>query len=279
MDGMAEAGFTEGVNIVYILRNAEGDMTVNASICEYFVSLKPDLILSITTPCSQAMKAAVEGTTIPCVFQQVTDPVTAGIVPSWTESAPYFTGVSDWTDVPSQVAFMMEVMPDLKNLGIIYNAGEVNSVVQRDELVEKEAPKQGLTVVEGTAASTADVYAAAMSLVGRVQAIWIPTDNTAFAAFDSIIKVCEENDIALFGSTQAMAEAGAGASAGLNQYMIGKQAAVMAAKILKGEATPGDIPPEKCSYYVTVVNLPAAERMGMTIPQAVIDTADIVITE
>lgn len=275
IDGMTELGFKEGVDIVYIIRNPEGDMTVAASIADYVVSIKPDLIHAITTPSAQTVVAAAKGTTIPIVFGTVTDPVTAGLIPSWTEAAPYVTGVSDWADVPTQIELIVEVVPTVKKLGIIYNAGEVNSVVQRDELVEEVAPKLGLTVVEGAVATTADVYAAANSLVGRVDAIWIPTDNTAFSAIDSIIKVCEEQKIPFFGSTTAMVESGACAGAGVDYYWIGEQCAIMAAKILRGEATPAQITPMKCEMLVPAVNLAAAERMGVTIPQSVIDRAQI----
>lgn len=276
MDGMAEEGFEEGVNIDYIIRNPEGDMTVAASIADYFVSIKPDLIHAITTPCAQTVVAAAKGTTIPVVFGTVTDPVTAGLIPGWTEAAPYVTGVSDWADVPTQIELIVEVVPTVKKLGIIYNAGEVNSVVQRDELVEEVAPTLGLTIVEATAATTADVYAAATSLVGRVDAIWIPTDNTAFSAFDSILKVCEEHKIPLFGSTTAMVEAGACAGAGVDYYWIGQQCAYMAARILRGEATPAEITPMTCEMLIPAVNPAAAERMGVTIPQSVLDKAQVI---
>jgi len=278
IEKMEELGYAEGVNIDYIMRNAAGDMSVNAAICEYFVSLKPDLILAITTPCIQAMTAAAEGTDIPVVFTCVTDPVAAGVVPSWTESAPLITGVSDWNDITTQMEFIRGIFP-FETLGIIYNAGEVNSVVQAEELVEKVAPKLGFTVIEATVAATIDVLGAAQSLVGRVDAMWIPTDNTAMAGIHSILKVAEENDIPFFGSTTSMAESGTVAGCGVNEYLLGKQAAVMAAKILSGEATPGDIPPEKGEQFLYAVNLAAAERMGVTIPQAVIDMADLVFEE
>jgi len=277
-DQMAEEGFIEGENIVYIIRSAEGDMTVAAAIADYFVSIKPDLIVPITTPCAQTVVAAAEGTDIPIVFSLVTDPVAAGLVPSWTEAAPYVTGVSDWVDIPTQVDFILEIVPDCKNLGLIYNAGEVNSVVQA-EILNEVAPDYGLTIVEATAASTADVYAAAMSLVGRVDAVLMPTDNTIFSAIDSVIKVAEENDIPFFASSIQPVNSGAIAAVGIDPYLIGKQTAEMVARILRGEATPADITPAKSKYLVTAVNPAAAERMGITIPQAAIDKADIVVEE
>ena len=185
---LAEEGFVEGKNVEYILRNAEGDMSTAASIAEYFVAEKVDLILSIATPTSQAVVAAVEGTGIPVVFNSVTEPKESGLVASWEKAGGQVTGVSDMAPVEPQVGLIMDIVPDTKRLGVIYNAGEVNSVVQV-EMLNDIAGKSGLIVVEATAAGTADVLAAAQSLVGRVDTIWVPADNTAVAAFESIVKV------------------------------------------------------------------------------------------
>jgi len=140
IDAMAEEGFIEGENVEFITQSAEGDMTVAASIADYFVSLKPDIIHTITTPMAQTTVAAAEGTDIPIVFSSITDPVTAGVVPSWQQAAPTVTGVSDWFDMEPQVEFLLEVLPDVKVLGTAYNAGEVNAAVQAAEL-KKIAPQ------------------------------------------------------------------------------------------------------------------------------------------
>jgi putative ABC transport system substrate-binding protein len=275
MDAMAEKGFIEGKNLQLIIRNAEGDMTAAASIADYFVSVKPDLIHAITTPSAQTVVAAAKGTNIPIVFSSVTDPVTAGLVPSWTQAAPNVTGVSDWFEMPPQVEFIKSVLPNIKVLGICYNAGEVNAAVQATEL-KATAPKYGLTIVEATAATTADVYAAGMSLVGRCDAVWIPTCNTVGGVgIESIIKVGEENKLPIFGSAEGMIGHGLIGGCSVNYYWIGQQAGYIAARILKGESIAG-IPPMK-SAVKTVVYPEAAARMGVTVPQAVIDKADIVI--
>lgn len=272
---MADLGL--GANITYIIRNAEGDMATQNAIASYFVSLKPDLIHSITTPSSQACVGAAEGTTIPIVFGTVTDPVTAGLVPSWNQSAPYVTGVSDWADVPTQIAVIKEVLAEnLTDLGVIYNPGEVNSVVQVTELVDEIAPALNITVHESPAENTAAVYAAAMALVGQVDAIWIPTDNTATAAISSIVGVCNDNDIPFFGSTKAMAESGCCCAVGVDYCWIGARCAQFAAWILTGEKTCGQIPPEKCEMQDPAVNLAAAAAQNVTIPQSVLDRAIIV---
>jgi len=269
---MAEEGFVEGENVEYILRNAEGDMSIAASIAESFVSEKVDLIFSIATPTTQACVAAVEGTDIPVVFAAVTDPVAAGLVESWEKPGGNVTGASDWADVGLQVKLGMDIYP-AKKLGVVYNAGEVNSVVQIDEL-KKVAASLGIEeIVEATAASTADVLAAATSLVGRgVDAIWEPSDNTVAAAIDAVVKVCEENKIPLFASDIDMAKGGAISGLGLDYYVNGTEAGKLAARVLGGE-DPANIPIGMTPMTIIYLSPAAAERMGVTIPQEVLDTA------
>jgi putative ABC transport system substrate-binding protein len=221
--------------------------------------------------------AAAEGTDIPIIFSSVTDPVTAGLVPSWEQAASQVTGVADWFEMPPQVEFILEVLPDIEILGTAYNSGEVNAAVQA-AILREIAPLYGLTIVEATAATTADVYAAGMSLVGRCDAVWIPTCNTVGGVgIESIIKVGEEHKLPVFGSAVGMIKTGLVGGASCDYYWIGQQAGYMAARILKGEDI-ANIPPMK-SAVSTVAYPAAAERMGITIPQAVIDAADIVIEE
>jgi len=273
---MAEAGFVEGVNVEYIFLCAEGDMSLAKSIADRFVSEKVDLIHAITTPNSQACVAAAEGTGIPVVFSTCTAPAEAGIVSTWDAPRPdaNVTGVSDMADMKAQMEMIKEIMPELRVLGVIYNAGEVNSVVQMGQLKDIMADVGIEELVEATCSTTAEVATAAASLIGRCDAIYIPTDNTAVSGLEAIIAVAEENKIPFFGSTGDMVDRGCIAAKGANYTWIGKEAGRYAARVLKGES-PGDIPvvmcaPEAC---LLVVNPGAAERMGITIPQSVIDKA------
>lgn len=269
---MAEEGFVEGENVEYILRNAEGDMSTAASIAEYFVAEKVDLIFSIATPTTQACVAAAEGTDIPIIFAAVTDPVEAGLVESWEKPGGNVTGASDWADVGLQVKLGMDIYP-AKKLGVVYNAGEVNSLVQIGEL-KKVASSLGIEeIVEATAATTADVLAAVTSLVGRgVDAIWVPSDNTVAAAIDAVVKVCEENKIPLFASDIDMAKGGAISGLGLDYYVNGTEAGKLAARVLGGE-DPANIPIGMTPMTIIYLSPVAAERMGVTIPQEVLATA------
>jgi len=271
IDQMEDEGFVEEENVNYILRNAGGDMSTASSIADYFVSVDVDLIFSIATPTTQACASAVEDTDIPIVFAAVTDPVAAGFAANWTVPGGQVTGASDWADVGAQVKLGMDIYPAAR-LGVIYNDGEVNSVVQVDELKKVAASLNITEIVEATAASTADVYAAAMSLVGSVDAIWEPSDNTVAAAIGSVVAVCEEYDIPLFASDISMAKGGAISGLGLDYYVNGQEAAKLAARVLRGE-NPANIPISTTPMTIVYLCPAAAAEMGVTIPPAVLDTA------
>ena len=277
---MEEEGFIEGKNVKFIRLNAVGDMSLAATIAQRFVSEKVDLIHSISTPVSQACIAAAKGTDIPIVFSTCTAPVKAELVSTWEAPRPEnVTGVSDMADIRVQMETIKEIYPDLKRLGVIYNAGEVNSVQQINEL-KGILPQVGINkLVEASCSTTAEVYTAAKSLIGRVDAIWNPTDNTTTSGLEAVIGVCEENKIPLFGSTGAMVGRGCIAARGANYSWIGWKAGKFGASILKGEKRPSEIPVVKCSgeAQVLVVNPKAAKRMGITIPQSVISKAARVI--
>jgi len=271
IDQMADEGYVEGENVEYILRNAEDDASMAATIAAYFVSEEVDLIFSIATPLSQACVAAVEGTDIPVIFAAVTDPVAAELVESWEVPGGQVTGASDWANVEAQVQLGMDIYP-AERLGVVYDDGEVNSVVQVDIL---KAAKESLNIteiVEAPAATTADVYAAAESLVGRVDAIWEPSDNTVAVAIDSVVAVCEDNDIPLFCSDIDMAKGGGISGAGLDYYVNGQTAGELAARVLGGE-DPANIPIGMTPMTIVYLCQDAAERMGVTIPPEVLATA------
>jgi putative tryptophan/tyrosine transport system substrate-binding protein len=278
IDQLAKEGFEEGKNVKYIFNNPEGDMSLAASIAQKFVAQKVDLILSIATPTTQACAKAVRGTDIPIVFGSLTDPVAADVVESWEKPGGNITGVSDWADVGTQIKLVKETCPDVKRLGVVYNAGETNSIVQVKELM-KAAPDLGIDkVVEASAATTGDVLVAGRSLIGRVDAIWVPTDNTIVSAFEALVKVCEDNKIPLFAADTATVDRGAIGTPGINYYVLGVECGKLAARILKGEK-PANIAVQKCAMTDLYLNPSAAERFGVTIPESVMKKATKIVEE
>ena len=273
IQGLADKGYVEGENLDIDYQNSELDPTLYASIAQKFVSDQVDLIVAIATPNAQAAISAAEGTGIPVVFSAITDPVGSAMVTSW-ESHPdeNVTGVSDMIVVEDDVNLILEILPQTAKIGTLYNAGESNSVFLVEKLNEA-CDKLGIEVVEKTVSTSADVLAAAQSLVGQVDAIWVGTDNTVVTGLEALIGVCEDNDIPLFPSDDPSIERGGIACYGFDYKDIGIQTGWMIARILDGDGTANDIPVEKGQIINLSLNTAAAERMGVTIPQAVIDRA------
>jgi putative ABC transport system substrate-binding protein len=187
------------------------------------------------------------------------------------------TGVSDMIEVAGNVNLILEIVPGVKKLGTIYNAGEVNSVVLVDKLKEV-CPPLGIEVVARTVSTSADVLAAAQSLVGQVDAIWVGTDNTVVTGLEAVIKICEDNQIPFFPSDDPSIKRGGIATVGFDYYDIGYQTGEMVVKILLGEKA-ADIPVELGKKFSYTVNTTAAERYGVTIPQTILDRALTVYEE
>ncbi|MFC1937631.1 ABC transporter substrate-binding protein [Chloroflexota bacterium] len=274
MDGLKEKGYIEGENIEYDYQNSEGDMSLVASIAQKFVSDKVDLIVSIATPNSQAAISAAEGTDIPVVFSAVTDPVGAGLISDW-DSHPEenVTGISDMIVVQDDVELIIAIIPSVKKIGTLYNAGESNSVFLAEKLKEA-CDAKGIEVVEKTVATSADVLAAAQSLVGQVDAIWVGTDNTVVTGLEALIGVCEDNDIPFFPSDDPSIERGGIAAYGFDYYDIGVQTGRMIAKVLDAGSA-NSIKVEKGEIISLSINTEAAESMGVAIPQDLIDKAAV----
>ena len=272
IDALADAGFIEGQNIEYDYQNPEGDATAEQTIARKFVNDKVDLIFSFGTRISQQCVKAAEGENIPVVFCAITDPVAAGLVSELVfHPDENVTGTSDMIQVESNVDLILDIVPGVKKLGTIYNAGEVNSVVLVNEL-KKVCSPLGIEVVERTVSTSADVQAAAQSLVGQVDAIWVGTDNTVVTGLEALIKVCEDNKIPLFPSDDPSIKRGGIATMGFDYYDIGYQTGEMVVRILLGEKA-SDIPVELGKKFSYTVNTKAAERYGVTIPQAILDRA------
>jgi putative ABC transport system substrate-binding protein len=274
MDGLTEKGYIEGENIQYDYQNSEGDMSLVASIAQKFISDKVDVIVSIATPNSQAAISAAEGTDIPVVFSAVTDPVGAGLISDW-DSHPEenVTGVSDMIVVQDDVELIIAIIPSVKKIGTLYNAGESNSVFLVEKLKEA-CDAKGIEVVEKTVATSADVLAAAQSLVGQVDAIWVGTDNTVVTGLEALIGVCEDNDIPFFPSDDPSIERGGIAAYGFDYYDIGVQTGRMIARVLDAGSA-NSIKVEKGEIISLSINTEAAESMGVTIPQDFIDKAAV----
>lgn len=273
IDALRDHGYVEGKNVAYDVRIAQGNMATANSIAKALVGKKVDLIHSIATPTSQACVNATQ--TIPIIISSVTDPVGAGLVRSLEKPGANVTGTTDRSPVDRQLDLILELSPGTKRLGFIYNSGEDNSISSLKQLQE-EAAKRGITVVEATVSNSSGVLLAAKSLVGKVDAVHIPTDNTVVSAFESVVAVCEENAIPLYAADIDSVPRGAIAALAIDYYKLGYQSGEMAFRVLQG-AGPGTMPVETLKDLKLVINQAAASKMGVKIPESVRQRADEIL--
>jgi putative ABC transport system substrate-binding protein len=271
--GLADAGYAEGTDVTFTYETAQGNPATAAQIARQFVGDAPAAIVAISTPSAQAAVAATKD--IPVIFSAVTDPVAAQLVASIDQPGGNVTGVSDMAPIGDHVALIREITPDVKRLGVLYNPGEANSVSSVDAL-KTAASAAGIEVIEAPANKSADVQAAARSLIGKVDAIYVPTDNTIVSAFESAVGVANEAKLPLYaGDTDSVAR-GALAAVGFNYFDVGVQTAALVDQVLKGQ-NPGTIPVVFASGTDLQVNKKTADAIGVTLPQAVLDRASKVV--
>ena len=177
--------------------------------------------------------------------------------------------------VAEHLALIKEILPDVKTIGYLYNSGEANSVSLL-AVLKAEAEKAGLKVVESAATKSAEVQGAARALVGRADAIYIPTDNTIISALEGAVAVAAESKLPLFTADTDSVSRGSVAALGFNYYDVGKQTGEIVVRVLKGE-NPGDIAVKTAAGSDLVVNKAAAAKMGVTLPESVLSRANKVI--
>lgn len=261
LDTLADNGYEDGKNLVVDYQNAQGDQPTLQSIANKFAQDKKDLVLAIAT--SSAMAMANETTEIPILITAVTDPVTAKLVNSLEKPGTNVTGTTDMNPVAKQLELIKDFVPDVKNVGIIYNSSEINSEVQA-KIAREAAPKLGIELQEATVTASSEVMQAAQSLVGKVDAIYLPTDNMVISSLAAVLQVAEENKIPVLTGESNSVEEGALATIGLDYNKLGSQTAEIALRVLNGEK-PQDIAVESQKDNNIVINLQAAERMGVTV--------------
>ncbi|KAB2889261.1 MAG: ABC transporter substrate-binding protein [Desulfobulbaceae bacterium] len=265
----------KNVAVEYKIHNAQANMGTATQIAQQMVGEKADLLVAIATPsaqaCAQALAKAPAEMKRPFLFTAVTDPVSAGLVKDLQKPGGDITGVSDLLPLEEHMKMVMTFKPDIRKLGLLYNAGEANSKMVVAGIRELSG-KMGFEVVEATAAKTADVFSAAKSLVGRVDAVFIPTDNTIVSALESVLKVGVENKLPVFAADVDSVARGAVAAMGFDYYRHGYQTGAMAERILNGEK-PADIPVEFQKELQLDINLKYAELMGVTPPAELLQKA------
>lgn len=272
-DELKDNGYINGENLKLQYASAQGSSANAVQIAKQFAANKPDVIVGIATPSSQALLATTKR--IPIIFTAVTDPVAARLTPGWEASKTNVTGVSDALPLDAQIDMMLKIKPDAKNIGYVYSPSEVNSTIVLKQL-QSALEKRGMQIIAAPAQRTSDISTAARSLKGKVDLIYTTTDNNVVSAYESLAKIANESKIPLLASDPDSAERGAIAALGMSYYDLGRQAGKIVIRILNGEK-PGDIPPQIGSITQLTINKKAAERQGIILSEDVLKSATKIV--
>ena len=269
LDGLKAKGYVDGQNLKFEYKTAQGNPAIAVQIAREFVGEKPDVLVGIATPTAQALVAMTRS--IPVVFTAVTDPVGAKLVKTMQHPGKNVTGLSDLSPVEQHVELIKELMPNVKTIGAVYNPGEANAVSLM-ELLKVAAAKNGLKVVEATALKSADVQSATQAIAEKSDIIYALIDNTVASAIEAMVGAANQVKTPVFGAATSYVERGAIASLGFDYYQIGLQTADYVVDILNGK-NPGDLDVRVATGSDLVINKTAADKLGFTIPQAILDRA------
>ncbi len=269
-EGMAELGYIEGENITYIYEGASGSIDGLDPIAQGVVKADVDLILSLTTPATQAAQRATAGTDIPIVFVPVTDPVGAGVVDSLTKPGGNTTGITFGTQEGRRLEWLIQVVPTIEQIYAPYNPKDQSAVLAL-ETAKEAATKLGVELITPEVNTPEEVLVAIENIPEEVDAIFVLPDSMVGLQRAAI----NGSGLPTSGPNATAAIDGSLTGYGFDLTAAGKQAARLADQIFQG-IEPADLPVETAEFY-SAVNLKVAEAIGLDISDTVLRQADIII--
>ena len=207
--GITDALKERGVTMEIDRQNAQADQSNLRNIAQRFVSHNYPLIFAIATPAAQTVANATS--TTPIVATAVTDFAVAKLVKDNAKPGTNVTGSSDMNPIAAQTELLLKLVPNAKTVGTIYNSSEINSQLQID-ILRKELEKHGVALAEATISSVNDIQQAAQSLVGKVDVMYVPTDNVVASSMPTLYRVTQAAKLAVVAGEAGMVKSGATAT-------------------------------------------------------------------
>lgn len=237
--GFVRALDDSGIDYEIEQQNAQNDQSACQTIAQTLVNDNCDLILAIATPAAQAVAGATSD--IPIVGTAITDFAASGLVDDNDAPGANLTGTSDMNPVDDQIALLQQLIPDAQTVGLLYCTAEANSVIQV-EMAEAALDEAGIAHERYTVSSSNEIQQVVESMVGRVDAVYAPTDNTIAAGMTTVAMVANENGLPTICGEVGMVQNGGLASVSINYEELGYRAGEMAVEILTEGANPAEMP-------------------------------------
>ena len=266
--GIKDYLLENGIDADVETQNANGDISTAVSIAQLFDTEKKDLVVGIATPTAQALANTFED--IPVVFATVTDPERAGL--SGLENV---AGTSDMVPVEEHLKIIEEVT-GAERIGMIYTSGEANGITLM-EAMKEACEKNGVELITASVSNSSEVKMAAESIIDRVDAMYEATDNTVISAIAAVSEVCMDNSVPLFSADVTSSfDTDVLIAGGFDYYASGKLTGEVIRRMLNGEEAK-DIGTLYLEDLEILINLDVATRLGIQIPDDIIQRARYVI--
>ncbi|MDR0841430.1 MAG: ABC transporter substrate-binding protein [Christensenellaceae bacterium] len=269
---MRELGYSED-KMTFSYQNAQGDMSNLNSICQNMASENLDVIVTIATPPTQAMVNLAPKA--PIFFIAVSNPVAAGVITDMAKPDKNATGTSNAIPVDEMFKLAAQVTPNVTSFGLLYNAGEVNSVSTVTAAKAYLEQTGSYTYEEAVVTASSEVQQAAQALAEKVDAIFVPNDSMIQSALTQVVEVANAAGVPVYGSSAVMVNTGAFATISIDDTVIGARTADMVHSYLGGTAV-ADIPAVVISDFVTLFHQGTADAIGIKIPDSMLQNAVIV---
>lgn len=254
-----------GENVKFDEQNAQGESTNCATICSGFVANNCDLILANATPALQAAAAATNST--PIIGTSITDYATALAIDEWTgKTGVNVTGTSDLAPIDQQEDMLLELFPDVKQVGILYCSSEANSKYQATKF-EEALTADGIAYKEYSAADSNEIQSITTTAVAECDVLYIPTDNTMASNAEIVKNIAVPAGIPVIAGEEGICSGCGVATLSISYYDIGYKAGEMAYDILVNGKNAGDMDIEFAPNVVKEYNKEICETLGITPPE------------
>ncbi len=247
-------------------QNAANDISNLNSIMQKFDGDKKDIIVAIATPPAQA--AANYAKQRPVVFSAVSDPIQAGLLTSMEKPDKGITGTSDEIQVDQILDLALKLHPDMKTLGFLYNPGEANSVSNLAK-VKTYCEAKNITLVESAVTTISDVQTNAQVLLTKVDAVFVPNDNTVASAMSALAGEAQKAKVPVYVGADSMVMDGGFATVGIDYVQLGKETARMTDAILSGKK-PEELPVVEFKTNLNIyINEKVMQELGISLPDEI----------
>jgi putative tryptophan/tyrosine transport system substrate-binding protein len=265
---LADSGFIDGQTINVIDNNAQGDLSMIITILQSLQSRGVDMIITNSTPCMVAAAQAVRD--IPVVFTVAFGPEQVGL----KTTPPNLYGLYDPLDSKAFADLLLEVMPEIKRIGIPYNNAEPNAEYSANKFA-KEFESRGIKVLKSTITSVNDIVMVGQNLVAQnIDALFVAADNTVNNGLSALSKIANEAEIPLFVTEPNQVGKGASLGMGVNYEQWGYQSGLKAVEILRGRSVPNKIEP--ILEFDIMLNEKACASQGLLVPQTIKERAMLI---